>query len=602
MPSNRIERHHENSHREWLKRVLTVHAELVRSLEWSCVRVSTQELIEKIPTFVHQLCEHDSERLSDDEEEALVQAVISETVGLGPLDTILSDPLVSDVLVNSSDEVFIERNGRLIRTPLCFADDDHLMRIIQRIAGRVGRRIDESSPMVDARLEDGSRVHAVVRPLALHGPTLSIRRFGTNPIGIDDLISHGSLTREMVDLLSKAVQARVSFLISGGTGAGKTTLLNAVSSFIPKDERIVTIEDAAELKLQHPHVISLETRPSNAEEKGKVTIRDLVRTSLRMRPDRILVGEVRGDEVIDMLQAMNTGHPGSLSTIHANNAKDALSRLEVMVGMSGQELPVPVLRHYVTAGIRMLVHVARLKGGARRVMQISEVTGLKNGEYRLREIFGYREDGVDENGDSVGEFYATGYLPRFMKPKKLVSAKQKLLAAPTSQANVIASPVAAEPQVAPGRPRFTIVSTQVEVIEVDSDDESENETSSLDGNVGSLNATPSSDLDTHGPFSATDTVIPTEVACDVEVPRSNSEALHLHQGIAPPMKTFSADYFSADSFSGPIMVGVSDYQPSTLLEYPRHKVDHAIEALRFGIMDDEIESVAKMQVIQRTRL
>jgi pilus assembly protein CpaF len=589
-----------NAQRDWLKRVLRVHAELVRSLEWSGLGVNTPQLLDKIPAFVHEVSKLEPEPISPDEEEALVSAVISETVGLGPLDSLLSDPLVSDVLVNSSQEVFIERKGRLIRTPLCFADDDHLMRIIQRIASRVGRRIDESSPMVDARLEDGSRVHAVVRPLALHGPTLSIRRFGTNPIGIHDLLSHGSLNREMVDLLARAVEARVSFLISGGTGAGKTTLLNAVSSFIPKEERIVTIEDAAELKLQHPHVISLETRPSNAEERGKVTIRDLVRTSLRMRPDRILVGEVRGDEVIDMLQAMNTGHPGSLTTIHANNTKDALSRLEVMVGMSGQELPVPVLRHYVTAGIRMLVHVARLRGGARRVMQISEVTGLKNGEYRLREIYGFREDGVDENGESVGEFYATGYMPRFMKSKRKVVGKKRPPALPNANADPVTSltsPLAPGPHVAAQRPRFTIVSTQVEVIEGEEDDEDESETASAESNADSTTTSlASSDLDSQGPFSATHSVIPTNVAIAPEAASQKDDGRKVDLRNPAMQKSISID-----SLSGPIIVGVSDFQTSMVVESPRHQVDHAMEALRFGILDDAIDSVAKTQVVHRSR-
>lgn len=285
------------------------------------------------------------------------------------------------------------------------------MRIIQRIVSRVGRRIDEVSPMVDARLADGSRINAVVPPLALHGPKLSIRRFGAEHLKLERLLANGSLSEPMAEFLQAAIAARISFLIAGGTGAGKTTLLNALSRAIPLDERIITIEDSAELLLQHPHIVSMETRPSNSEGKGEVSARDLVRNCLRMRPDRILVGEVRGPEALDMLQAMNTGHEGSLTTIHANDTRDALARLEMMVAMSGFELPNKVVREYIAAGIKLIVHLARLKGGVRRIMRVTEIVSAHHGEYQLHDIFGFRQNGLDSQGQAKGEFYATGYRP-----------------------------------------------------------------------------------------------------------------------------------------------------------------------------------------------
>ncbi len=311
----------------------------------------------------------------------------------------------------------MERHGRLELTEVNFADDAHLMRIIQCVVGRVGRRIDEVSPRVDARLADGSRVNAVVPPLALNGPKLSIRRFGVQYLQVERLLDNGSLSPQMVEFLQAAVAARTSFLVAGGTGAGKTTLLNALSSAIPADERIVTIEDSAELRLQHAHVVAMETRQSNSEGNGAVSTRDLVHNSLRMRPDRILVGEVRGAEALDMLQAMNTGHEGSLTTIHANDTRDALARLEMMVAMSGFELPVPVVREYIASGIKLIVHVARLKGGVRRVMRLTEIQSAHSGAYQLQDVFGFRQEGLDPQGRAKGTFFATGYrpqcLPRF---------------------------------------------------------------------------------------------------------------------------------------------------------------------------------------------
>ncbi len=395
--------------------VLALHSELIDSLEWAAGTITADDLKTELPPLIKQLCQARAKHLTEEEQSQVVSAVLAESIGLGPLEPLLLDPHISDILVNGSQEVYVEKHGRLVATQIRFANDAHLIRIIQRIAARVGRRIDESSPTVDARLEDGSRVHAVVPPLALRGPTLSIRRFGTRPLAIDDLVGSGSITPEMVQFLSAAIEARVSLLISGGTGAGKTTLLNALSTYIPDDERIVTIEDTAELQLQHPHVVSLETRTANTEGTGTVTMRDLVRTSLRMRPDRILIGEVRGPEAIDMLQALNTGHEGSLSTIHANDVRDALARLEIMVGMTGYEFPIPVLRQYITAGLRLVVQVGRLKGGVRRVMQIAEIVGLEDGDYQLEKIFEFKQSSIDSSGKAVGEFRATGYIPQCLQ-------------------------------------------------------------------------------------------------------------------------------------------------------------------------------------------
>jgi len=353
--------------------------------------------------------------LSTVDEERLVEELVAESFGLGPLEPYMQDPDVTDILVNGPGEVYVERFGRLQETGTVFADEEHLMQIISRIVAQVGRRIDERSPMVDARLPDGSRVNVVVPPLALGGPVLSIRRFGQRPLEIDDLLSGGSICREVVSLLEAAVEGRINILISGGTGAGKTTLLNNLSRFIPLGERLVTIEDSAELQLQRKHVVKLETRPENSEGTGEVTQRDLVRNALRMRPDRIVLGEVRGGEALDMLQAMNTGHEGSLSTIHANDTDDALSRLEVMVSMAGYDLPVSVVRKYIASAVTLLVHVARLKGGVRRVMRVTEVSGLAGGEYELTNLFEFRQRGVDEQGAAVGHFCATGERPSFAR-------------------------------------------------------------------------------------------------------------------------------------------------------------------------------------------
>jgi len=390
-----------------------IHEQLVESLDLSLVaRIDEERMRKSVHDLGKDLIRSYRPRIDKALHDRLLVDLQSEVFGLGPLDPLMEDPTISDVLVNNAHEVFIERHGKLEKTEIVFADDSHLLRIIQRVVARVGRRIDEVSPMVDARLPDGSRVNAVVPPLALNGPKLSIRRFGVEHLQVDNLLANYTLDDRMARFLMAAVSARVSFMISGGTGAGKTTLLNALSGSIPHDERIVTIEDSAELLLQHPHVVGMETRPSNSEGQGLVTPRDLVRNSLRMRPDRILVGEVRGAEALDMLQAMNTGHEGSLTTIHANDAVDALHRLEMMVAMTGFELPINVVRRYVASGIRIIVHVARLKGGLRRVTRIAEITGAEQGEYQLHDIFRFQHEGLDTDGSATGSFVATGYVPQ----------------------------------------------------------------------------------------------------------------------------------------------------------------------------------------------
>ena len=394
----------------------TIHQQLVESLDLSQVgQIDRDELSTEVWALADEVCRSREEILSQLDRERLRDELMAEIFGVGPLEKLMADPDVTDILVNDPYTVYVERRGRLEMTDVIFADNAHLMRIIQRIVARLGRRIDEVSPMVDARLPDGSRVNAIVPPLALNGPTLSIRRFGAKPLDMTDLVANSSLRGEMAHFLAALVQGRIGCLISGGTGAGKTTLLNAISAYIPRDERLVTIEDSAELLLQHKHIVRLETRTANTEGMGEITQRELVRNSLRMRPDRILVGEVRGPEVWDMLQAMNTGHEGSLTTIHANSARDALARLEMMVAMTGFELPVAVVRQYIASGIRFVIHVARLKGGARRVMQISEIVDARNGNYHLEDVFGFEQLSVDAEGNVHGEFYATGYEPAALR-------------------------------------------------------------------------------------------------------------------------------------------------------------------------------------------
>jgi pilus assembly protein CpaF len=347
------------------------------------------------------------------ERDRLVSEVHDELFGLGPLEPLLADGSISDILVNSYSNIYIERRGKLEKTAISFKDDEHLRRVIERIVSTVGRRIDEAQPMVDARLQDGSRVNAIIPPLAIDGPVLSIRRFGTDPLRMPALIQNGALTREVAVLFEMCVRARLNILISGGTGAGKTTLLNAMSAFIPADERIVSIEDSAELQLQQPHVVRLETRPPNIEGKGEVAQRDLVRNALRMRPDRIIVGEVRGGEAIDMLQAMNTGHDGSLTTIHSNSARDALARLETMIQMTGMRLSDKAMRQQIASAVNLVIQVARLTDGTRRVTSISEITGMEGDTISMQEIFQFERTGLDGAGRVLGRFRNTGIRPRF---------------------------------------------------------------------------------------------------------------------------------------------------------------------------------------------
>jgi pilus assembly protein CpaF len=351
--------------------------------------------------------------LSFAERERLAREILDEIFGLGPLEQLLKDPSISDILVNRFDRVYIERSGKLEPTGLSFKDNQHLMQIIDRIVSRVGRRIDESSPMVDARLADGSRVNAIIPPLAIDGACLSIRRFGRDPITARQMIENRSLTEPMLELLSSLVKGRLNLLISGGTGAGKTTVLNVLSGYIPNNERIVTIEDAAELQLKQEHVVRLETRPPNIEGKGAVRQRQLVINSLRMRPDRIVVGEVRGEEAFDMLQAMNTGHEGSLTTVHANSQRDALSRIENMVSMANLNIPERAIRHQISSAIHAVVQVARLSDGTRKVITVSEITGMEGEIVSMQDIFVFDRLGIDESGKVRGMFRATGIRPKF---------------------------------------------------------------------------------------------------------------------------------------------------------------------------------------------
>jgi len=334
-------------------------------------------------------------------------------LGLGPLEPLLADPTISDILVNTYRQVYVERSGRLELTEARFGSNDHLMKIIEKIVSRVGRRIDESSPMVDARLPDGSRVNAIIPPLALDGPLLSIRRFAVIPMTAQDYVNIKTMTPEMNEILRGLVQAKVNMLISGGTGTGKTTFLNILSGSIPANERIVTIEDSAELQLQQPHVVRLETRPPNVEGRGEITQRALVRNSLRMRPDRIIVGEVRGAEVLDMLQAMNTGHEGSMTTIHANSPRDAMTRLENMIGMAGINLPPKAMRHQVSSAISVIVQMARLRDGHRKIVSLQEITGMEDDVIATQEIFAFHQTGVSPDGAVLGHFRASGIRPRF---------------------------------------------------------------------------------------------------------------------------------------------------------------------------------------------
>ena len=393
-----------------------VHQLLLGRLDLEAMEgMSSERLRDELSVMVERLLTEENVIVNTAERRSLVRDIQHEMLGLGPLESLLADPTISDILVNGANQVYVERRGRLTLTEVTFADDDHLMKIIDKIVSRVGRRVDESSPMADARLPDGSRVNVIVPPLALDGPVMSIRRFAVVPLTIDNLVEYKTLTSEMAQVLQALSAAEVNLLISGGTGSGKTTLLNIMSGFIDAGERIVTIEDAAELQLRQPHVVRLETRPPNIEGTGEITQRSLVRNALRMRPDRIILGETRGPEAVDMLQAMNTGHEGSMTTVHANTARDALGRLENMVAMSGMNLPPKVARAQIASAIGVIVQVNRLTDGRRKVMSISELTGMEGEVITLQEVFTYRQTGVETDGTVKGYFQATGVRPRFME-------------------------------------------------------------------------------------------------------------------------------------------------------------------------------------------
>lgn len=391
-----------------------IHRKLIQKLNLDKLTEANREDVRReVSQILEALVHGESTPMNLQERERLVQEVLDEVFGLGPLEPLLADPTVSDILVNTYKRVYVERKGKLEQTSVQFRDDIHLMGIIDRIVSAIGRRIDESSPMVDARLTDGSRVNAIIPPLSVDGPVLSIRRFGHNRLTDEDLIHNNSLNMPMLELLRGCVKARLNILISGGTGAGKTTFLNVLSSYISDKERIVTVEDAAELQLNQEHVVRLETRPPNIEGRGAVHQRQLVINCLRMRPDRIIVGEVRGEEALDMLQAMNTGHDGSLTTIHANTPRDALSRLETMVAMANLNIPEAAIRRQIASALDLVVQVSRLSDGTRKVMSIAEIIGMEGNVVTMQDIFVFQKRGINENGEVVGEFVATGVRPKF---------------------------------------------------------------------------------------------------------------------------------------------------------------------------------------------
>ncbi len=379
----------------------------------SMQRLTPDQIRQELRLLVERLLEEEMVVINDAERKTLTRDIQNEMLGFGPLEPLLEDPTVSDILVNTHKQIYVERRGRLELTDVTFTDEAHLMKIIDKIVSRVGRRIDESSPMVDARLPDGSRVNAIIPPLAIDGAVMSIRRFSADPLRLADLVSYGSMTADMAEVLQGLGKAKVNILISGGTGSGKTTMLNVISGFINHNERIVTVEDAAELQLQQPHVVRLETRPPNIEGKGEVTQRALVRNALRMRPDRIILGEVRGAEAMDMLGAMNTGHEGSMATIHANTPRDALTRLENMVSMAAGTLPAKAIRQQIAAAVGVVVQVSRLTDGKRKVLSISEVTGMEGDVITMQEIFSFKQSGVSDDGTVMGHATASGVRPRF---------------------------------------------------------------------------------------------------------------------------------------------------------------------------------------------
>ena len=402
----------EKQEREWLHRI---HEKLMQSVDMSqIVNLPDRSARNQIREIAQRLIDEEAVPLPASARVRIVKGIEDEILGLGPLEPLLSDNTVADILVNSSSSVYVERQGLLERTDITFRDDAHLLHIIDRIVSNVGRRIDESSPMVDARLADGSRVNAIIPPLAIDGPSLSIRRFTVERLGIEQLLDNDSVSPAMAESLNSIVRSRLNVLISGGTGSGKTTMLNILSNFISSKERVVTIEDSAELQLQQPHVVRLETRPANVEGQGEISQRDLVKNSLRMRPDRIIIGEVRGGEALDMLQAMNTGHDGSLATVHANNPRDALSRVENMVTMSGLTLPARTIRSQIASAIDLVIQLERMEDGKRRVTSVQEIQGMEGEIITMSEIFAFKRSGIDSENRVKGRFLATGVVPKFV--------------------------------------------------------------------------------------------------------------------------------------------------------------------------------------------
>ncbi|MGE0607543.1 MAG: CpaF family protein [Pirellulales bacterium] len=408
---------------EALKR--KIHGKLVDKLDLTRVgELEGDVLRREIRLVVEHLCDTEDTLLNRNERERLIEEVLDETFGLGPLELLLKDSSISDILINGPKHIYVERKGKMERTNVQFRDNKHLLQIIDRIVSKVGRRVDEVCPMVDARLSDGSRVNAIIPPLALDGAAVSIRRFGANPLKLEDLLNYKAFTPEMVMLLEGAIKARLNIIISGGTGSGKTTLLNTLSSFIGSHDRIVTIEDAAELQLQQEHVVRLETRPPNIEGKGAVTATDLVKNALRMRPERVIIGECRGAETLDMLQAMNTGHEGSMTTLHANTPRDAIARIETMITMSGFELPLKAMRQQIASAVDLIIQANRLQGGPRKITHITEVVGMEQDTIVMQDIYHYKQLGINESGRAIGRFEATGVRPGFMQ--KLESAGVRL--------------------------------------------------------------------------------------------------------------------------------------------------------------------------------
>lgn len=407
-PKKKVARDEEADKHKELKNLL--HKHILQELK---EKDDIEELIPKMDDMAKEIIKDNEGFRKNMDRKRVVDELINDLTGFGPINPLLMDEDVSEVMVNGANQVYCERKGKLVLTDITFRDDEHVMHVIEKIVAPIGRRIDESSPMVDARLPDGSRVNAIIPPLALSGPTITIRKFAVDPFVIGDLVNFGTLTHEMAVFLDACVKARLNIFVSGGTGSGKTTTLNVLSNFIPNDERIVTIEDAAELQLGQDHVVSLESRPPNIEGKGSITIRDLVRNSLRMRPDRIVIGEVRGGEALDMLQAMNTGHDGSLATGHSNSPRDMISRLETMVLLAGVELPIKAIREQISGAIDVIIQQSRLKDGSRKIVKITEVQGLEGDVIVLQDIFSFEQEGIDNNGKIIGKLVPTGVRPKF---------------------------------------------------------------------------------------------------------------------------------------------------------------------------------------------